>query len=249
LAMRKAIMFGTYWCPYCDEERQALGKDVFSAVHTGDLSTEPSVLYVECDAKGRDAQPELCRATGVRVYPTWALTDSSNQRPYELFPGFKGLSGLERIAGLPVEPDPGAVAPPVEGHSGPREMAVADMVAARGGTMYGAYWCRFCDLQRQLFGREAWNKVPYVECDERSAGARPALCDSVGIKGFPEWVLPDGRHVGGILSLERLESLMGETEASGTSGESPARTTGSTALAMPGVACEDCKIGEEPKMR
>lgn len=30
LAERRAIFFGTYWCPFCDKERQALGSDVFA---------------------------------------------------------------------------------------------------------------------------------------------------------------------------------------------------------------------------
>ena len=60
-------------------------------------------------------------------------------------------------------PAPKAVrnqAPPVlTGASDSTQKAVAAALAKRGAVMYGTYWCPFCDLQRQEFGKDAWATV------------------------------------------------------------------------------------------
>jgi len=246
-------MFGAYWCPFCDQERQELGKDVFDKRS----SREPSLVrYVECDPRGVGAQPELCRQAGIRSFPTWALSSSSSSsssspaavadagKPWELFPGSKGLFGLEQILNLPSPPDPSAVPPAIEQSSGQREVAIAKRLKQQGVTMYGTWWCGFCDAQRQTFGREAWAQVPYVECDPRAAGSQPMKCQEAGIQGFPEWVLPSGRHVNGLKDMDAFDDLLAtETKSGG------GRTSPSTVLPMPGsaadgAACEDCKVGD-----
>lgn len=243
LADRKAIMFGAYWCPYCDQERQELGRDVFSKASNGG---RPMVRYVECDPRGANAETNLCRQAGVQSYPTWALAASSPDAgaSFQLYRGKKGLFGLEQMVGLPSPPDPSAVAPPIERRSGVQELAVAGQLAERGITMYGTWWCGFCDAQRQLFGQQAWAKVPYVECDPRAAGAELKKCQAAGIQAFPEWVLPDGRHFSGLLQLDKLEAL--SIEVSRGSGSRDDSSTRTTVLPMPGAAgaaCEDCKVG------
>jgi hypothetical protein len=50
--------------------------------------------------------------------------------------------------------------------------------------------------------------VPYVECDPRSPGARPDLCQALDIRGYPTWMI-DGRRYEGVLSLARLAELSG----------------------------------------
>ncbi|CAK0836904.1 unnamed protein product [Prorocentrum cordatum] len=238
LAERKAIMFGTFWCPYCDAERQELGLDVFA----GGPRREALVRYVECDPQGVGADPELCGAAGVRNYPTWALaaTEKDAARPFVLSPGAKGLSGLEILTGLREAPP--AEAPAVAGTSGPRQLAVAAKLGEQGLTFYGTYWCGYCDMQRQLFGREAWAKVPYVECDPRCKGAEASRCSSAGVEAYPEWVSADGRHFSGLQSLDELEAIMG---GKGVPAGKPA--AGPTVLPMPGApgadpACEDCRV-------
>jgi hypothetical protein len=53
--------------------------------------------------------------------------------------------------------------------------------------MYGAYWCPHCARQKELFGREAWQLIHYVECDGRGYNGDAKLCSSNDIDGFPTW--------------------------------------------------------------
>mmetsp|Transcript_10456 Transcript_10456/g.14777 ORF Transcript_10456/g.14777 Transcript_10456/m.14777 type:complete len:286 (-) Transcript_10456:110-967(-) len=57
-----------------------------------------------------------------------------------------------------------------------------------GATMYGAYWCPHCQNQREIFGREAWSNVLYVECSVRGYGYDPTKIPK-DVNGFPTWKL------------------------------------------------------------
>jgi len=241
LQKRRAILFGTYWCPYCNDERETLGKDVFQS--SG--SDAPLVRYVECDARGTNAQPDLCSTVGVTSYPTWALSASPDadkqDQVFKLFTGRKGLSGLEQLTGLPTPPDPNAVAPPVVTTSGAREIAVATKLQDSGATMYGAFWCGYCDKQKQLLGKEAWSKVSYVECDPRSPNAEPEKCRAAGVHAYPEWVFPGNRHVGGMLPLDALE-MRADSPPSLSEPVPGGGAAVQVQLPSSDDSCTDCKI-------
>lgn len=72
LAENGAVMYGTYSCPYCAEEKRAFG-DAFRLVP-----------YVECTKT-----PNECVEAGVNAVPTWIFKDGRK---------FEGLQGLERLA-------------------------------------------------------------------------------------------------------------------------------------------------------
>jgi uncharacterized membrane protein len=61
LSATGARFYGTYWCPHCREQK---------ALFAGAADLLP---YVECDAGGFGARPDLCAQAGVRVYPTWVI--------------------------------------------------------------------------------------------------------------------------------------------------------------------------------
>jgi hypothetical protein len=42
--------------------------------------------------------------------------------------------------------------------------ALAQCLADKGATFYGAYWCPHCNNQKLAFGSRASKKLPYVEC-------------------------------------------------------------------------------------
>lgn len=87
----------------------------------------------------------------------------------------------------------------------PYQQALAGHLARTHAVMYGAYWCPHCQEQKAMFGAAA-AALPYVECDPKGAGARPALCERAGVKVFPTWVIDD-RVYEGTRSLEELARL------------------------------------------
>lgn len=48
--------------------------------------------------------------------------------------------------------------------SGPSEIALAEHLNKIGAKMYAAFWCPHCYDQKQLFGKEATEKLGYIEC-------------------------------------------------------------------------------------
>lgn len=53
--------YGAYWCPHCQAQKELFGESM------------QYINYVECDAGGENAQPEVCTEAGVEYYPSWAL--------------------------------------------------------------------------------------------------------------------------------------------------------------------------------
>ena len=53
--------------------------------------------------------------------------------------------------------------------------------------MYGAFWCPHCQHQKELFGKEAWSYIKYVECSPKGYGYDSKLLASKDIDGFPTW--------------------------------------------------------------
>jgi hypothetical protein len=47
-----------------------------------------------------------------------------------------------------------------------------------------------------------------VECDARSIGARPDLCNALGVRAYPTWIIGNQR-LEGVLTLEELARLSG----------------------------------------
>jgi len=82
LAQSKAVFYGAYWCPHCQEQKHMFG---------GAAGLLP---YVECDPKGTNAQPERCERAGVRVFPTWDIGGSRRE-------GVQSLEALAEASGFP----------------------------------------------------------------------------------------------------------------------------------------------------
>ena len=76
-----AVFYGTYWCSFCAAQKQLFGDD------------EQYLPYVECDARGKNAQPSRCTAAGVRNYPTWSIGG-------RLYEGVQPLEELARLSGF-----------------------------------------------------------------------------------------------------------------------------------------------------
>ncbi|MCA9374641.1 MAG: hypothetical protein R3B71_03880 [Candidatus Gracilibacteria bacterium] len=58
-----AKFYGAYWCPHCADQKKLFG-DAMQYID-----------YIECDAGGENAQPELCTSNNITSYPTWIFAD------------------------------------------------------------------------------------------------------------------------------------------------------------------------------
>jgi len=67
LADSGAKMYGAYWCPHCQDQKQQFG---------------PSwdfVNYIECSLPNRGGQTDVCKQANIESYPTWEFADGSRQ--------------------------------------------------------------------------------------------------------------------------------------------------------------------------
>lgn len=80
-----AKMFGAYWCPHCQSQ-----KDIFG-------SSWKHVDYVECSLPNRAGQTQVCIDEGITSYPTWEF--ASGQR----VGGVIGLEQLSQLSGCSLE--------------------------------------------------------------------------------------------------------------------------------------------------
>ncbi|MDY7020652.1 MAG: vitamin K epoxide reductase family protein [Cyanobacteriota bacterium] len=94
--------------------------------------------------------------------------------------------------------------------SNPDNIALAEHLTQVDAKMYGAYWCSHCLTQKQLFGKEAVTKVPYIECDSSGKNPQPDLCQAANIQGYPTWEI-NGQQYSGVRQLNELAQLSGYT--------------------------------------
>ncbi len=103
---------------------------------------------------------------------------------------------------------PGEAGLAVTTNSGAAELALAAHLKQVEAKMYGAFWCPHCHDQKQLFGREAFRQINYVECDPKGKNPQPNLCQAANIQSYPTWEI-NGKSVSSTQSLEELAALTG----------------------------------------
>ncbi|MEK7506566.1 MAG: hypothetical protein AAB566_00730 [Patescibacteria group bacterium] len=81
--------------------------------------------------------------------------------------------------------------------------AFAQCLAEKKITMYGAEWCPHCLNEKKAFG-DSFKYIPYVECPQE-----PNKCLAAGIRGYPTWLMPDGRKLEGEQGINRLSAESG----------------------------------------
>jgi thiol-disulfide isomerase/thioredoxin len=84
--------------------------------------------------------------------------------------------------------------------------ALVDHLLERGAVFYGAWWCPHCFYQKNLFGREAGERLPYVECDKEETGRQ--RCAAANVRAYPTWVL-GGEKKEGVQTIEELKAWSG----------------------------------------
>lgn len=76
LKVKGMILYGAYWCPHCKDQKALFG------------DAAQFLDYVECDAKGPNANPDECVARGIEGYPTWIYQGQK----------YSGTQSLEKLA-------------------------------------------------------------------------------------------------------------------------------------------------------
>lgn len=101
--------------------------------------------------------------------------------------------------------------PEITTTSGPAEIALARHLTAIGAKEYGAWWCPHCYEQKQLFGKEAFAAVNYIECaSPDNPREQTAACREAGIASYPTWII-NGQQYSGAIPLDQLADLSGYT--------------------------------------
>jgi len=77
-----------------------------------------------------------------------------------------------------------------------------------GAQFYGAFWCPHCQAQKEDFV-SAQKYLPYVECSSADGMNQLQVCKDAGIEAYPTWVLGDGSHITGEVSLQDLSLRTG----------------------------------------
>lgn len=74
-----AKFYGTFWCPYCSQQKKMFGEQAFSKIN-----------YIECDERGKNPRPDLCRKASISGFPTWEINGKQ----------YRGMKSLEELADL-----------------------------------------------------------------------------------------------------------------------------------------------------
>ncbi len=100
---------------------------------------------------------------------------------------------------------------PVVNNSGAAEISLARHLTQTGAVMYGAYWCSHCHDQKELFGKQAFQDINYVECDPGGKNPQPDLCREKGVKSYPTWEIKAQIYSGTrpLTELGRLSGYQG----------------------------------------
>ena len=109
----------------------------------------------------------------------------------------------------------------VQTTSGSSEIGLAQHLKSIDAKKYGAWWCPHCHAQQTLFGKEAFDYVPYVECDEEGVNPQPRTCQSVGVNSYPTWEI-NGELYPGVKSLDVLADLSGYSGPKDFTNQMPA---------------------------
>jgi len=96
--------------------------------------------------------------------------------------------------------------PAVIALSSPEKIKLAEHLTKEGAVMYNAYWCPHCHDQKEMFGKEASEKLNLVECAKDGFKNKRDLCEAKGITGFPSWEI-NGSIESGVKSLKELAEL------------------------------------------
>ena len=65
LTAKQAKMYGAFWCPHCEEQKEMFG------------SSFQYAPYIECGIKGSKGIEPVCTQAGIKRFPTWIFADGT----------------------------------------------------------------------------------------------------------------------------------------------------------------------------
>ena len=86
LAESGAKMYGAWWCPHCNEQKQMFGKSWEIIKDEG--------VYIECANADRSFN-EVCKSQGIDSVPVWKFPDGSELRGRQSFYALAEKTGCE----------------------------------------------------------------------------------------------------------------------------------------------------------
>jgi hypothetical protein len=88
LASKQTKMYGLYWCPHCQEQKEMFGRAF------------QYVPYVECAIKGSRELAPACTAAKVKLFPSWQFGE--NPPKEGVIPGVFPMQELSDKTGCPL---------------------------------------------------------------------------------------------------------------------------------------------------
>ncbi|PSB04437.1 vitamin K epoxide reductase family protein [Merismopedia glauca] len=116
--------------------------------------------------------------------------------------------GVYATANNPNPPSPSGT--PITTTSSTAEIELAKYLKAKGVKMYGAFWCPHCHEQKEVFGKQAFSEINYVECaDPKEPRRQLEVCQKAKIESYPTWEINGKLVEPGAKSLEELAKISG----------------------------------------
>ncbi|TGG94511.1 MAG: vitamin K epoxide reductase family protein [Aphanocapsa feldmannii 277cV] len=123
--------------------------------------------------------------------------------------GLGSLAWIDAVRPLANSDLPGKASPEVQRSSTADQVALADHLTDSGATVYTAYWCHACSVQKELFGKQAVASLDVVECAADGQGSQPELCETKGVVGYPTWEIKGVLQDSGVKQMDELADLSG----------------------------------------
>jgi len=209
LKQNHARMYGAYWCSHCAAQKEAFGKQAFEALQ-----------YVECGKGGENSQATtLCLEKAISGYPTWEIKG-------RLYPGERSLDEMEVLVRMAeASPVGNSKTPPkIVTSSSDRALAVANQLKDLNTKLYGAYWCTNTFEQKELLGKQVFDKIPYIECGKDGDNSQLELCKQQKVQVVPTWQI-DGDIYRGVQGLDDLEYIISERKGKSVVGGAGSSST------------------------
>lgn len=201
-ALKDPVAFGLFAAPRSAALTRQAGALMSCKDVNGDHDISPGLTVSELCSR-RDVLSSisvLFASTVVAIRPTFAA------------PPFAVIS--EQLGYFPVTSSSGdTVYVPARARrtSSYQSIELAQHLQRSGAVMYGAYWCPHCRNQKEMFGREAWAFIDYIECAPQGFGSNSAMCLKQGVDGYPEWQFGNGKRGHGEMTLDKIAELSGFT--------------------------------------